>query len=381
MTFFPRAMKELTGYAPLPWHQRIYDRLLADDIPAILDVATGLAKTSVLPIWLIALARQALESRVRLPRRLVYVVNRRTVVDQTTDIAERLRSLLHEARTGVAAEIRHALLGLCLDPEDEASPLAISTLRGEFADNEEWQVDPGRAAIIVGTVDMIGSRLLFAGYGVSAKVRPYHAGLLGQDVLLIHDEAHLTPAFGVLITDIACRQARAREPRPMRVLQLSATQRADSRDVLTLDAADLDHELVRQRLNAAKRLTLEPGDLNTIVQRALAYRDQRRRVLIYVWAPGYARDVANRVVAELGDDRVGLLTGTIRGYERDELVNKPLFANFRAREGRETLDASEYLIATAAGEVGVDLVTGPGSGRKRPADSLAGPPPGRSTTT
>jgi len=79
---------------------------------------------------------------------------------------------------------------LCAIPLDEKDePLAISTLRGQFADNREWSADPSRPAVICGTVDMIGSRLLFSGYGVGFKSRPLHAGFLGQDALLIHDEA------------------------------------------------------------------------------------------------------------------------------------------------------------------------------------------------
>lgn len=104
-------------------------------VPPSCSLPTGLGKTSVIAIWLIALAHGA-----KLPRRLVYVVNRRTVVDQTTDEVERLRRNLPAS----------ALSGL--------DTLAISTLRGQFADNREWSADPSRPAVIVGTVDMIGSR-------------------------------------------------------------------------------------------------------------------------------------------------------------------------------------------------------------------------------
>jgi CRISPR-associated endonuclease/helicase Cas3 len=61
------------------------------------------------------------------PRRLVYVVNRRTVVDQTTNEAIKLQ--VNAAKIGI-------------------NHLAISTLRGQFADNQKWSVDPSVPAII-----------------------------------------------------------------------------------------------------------------------------------------------------------------------------------------------------------------------------------------
>jgi hypothetical protein len=47
---------------------------------------TGLGKTSVMAIWLLALAEQARRGPefVKLPRRLIWVVDRRVVVDQAT---------------------------------------------------------------------------------------------------------------------------------------------------------------------------------------------------------------------------------------------------------------------------------------------------------
>ncbi|HWA80372.1 MAG TPA: type I-U CRISPR-associated helicase/endonuclease Cas3, partial [Acetobacteraceae bacterium] len=201
LTSFSENFSRLTGHPkPMRWQERLFDRFEDGAIPQALDLPTGLGKTSVIAVWLLALAWEAERGEVKIPRRLIYVVDRRTVVDQATDVAERLRASLRSApAASLTAQVRDQLNKLCIDPTDDASPLAISTLRGERADNREWQSDPGRPAIIIGTVDMIGSRLLFSGYGVSRRMRPFHAGLLGQDTLLVHDEAHLSEPFGRLI--------------------------------------------------------------------------------------------------------------------------------------------------------------------------------------
>jgi CRISPR-associated endonuclease/helicase Cas3 len=210
-----RFYKALTGYPPFRWQRRLWGELVAGKLPDAIDIPTGLGKTSIIPIWLLAIATQ---SPLTLPRRLIYVVNRRTVVDQATDIAERIREKLSSV-----GKVHEALGRLSIDA---ANPHAISTLRGEHEDNKEWQTDPAGPAIIVGTVDMIGSKLMFAGYQSSQRMRPFVAGLIGQDALLIHDEAHLTPAFGHLVRQIIQTQQKQGNLRPLRMIELSATRRA-----------------------------------------------------------------------------------------------------------------------------------------------------------
>ena len=94
--FFTETFQALTGFNPMAWQTRLYERMLANHIPETLSLPTGLGKTSVIPIWLIALCRQAQECEITLPRRMAYVVDRRTVVDQATTIVEAIRHKLDE---------------------------------------------------------------------------------------------------------------------------------------------------------------------------------------------------------------------------------------------------------------------------------------------
>ena len=72
---------------------------------------------------------------------------------------------------------------------------------------------------------MIGSRVLFEGYGVTPRMRPVHAALLGTDALIVIDEAHLIPPFESLIRQVACFERPAPVP-AMRFMALSATGRS-----------------------------------------------------------------------------------------------------------------------------------------------------------
>lgn len=347
---FSQLFERLTGSAPFPWQSALYQLFLAGHLPSAADIPTGLGKTSVVTIWLIAL----LAHPNQVPRRLVYVVNRRTVVDQTTAEVERVRAKLREHPALLAK-----LQCLCAIPTE--MPLALSSLRGQFADNRDWSIDPARPAVIVGTVDMIGSGLLFSRYTCGFKTRPHHAALLGQDVLLVHDEAHLEPAFQTLLESIAAEQRRCHDARALHVLQLTATSRSEA-PAFNLTPDDEKDSHVRQRLRAPKRLHLhaianEKELPDKLAELALAHRDSGRAVLLFVRTV----DAANKVASALRKRSLPtcVLTGTMRGKERDALVNDPVFQRFqpeRDRLNRAGLaTGTVYLVATSAGEVGVNI--------------------------
>ena len=342
--------------------------MVSGEIPYAFDLSTGLGKTSIIAIWLIALCHQAAEGRITLPRRLVYIVNRRTVVDQATSVVEEIRKRIlcpddpdWSERSDTLKALANALK--LLYPHEDC--LAVSTLRGELADNEEWKTDPARAAIIVGTIDMIGSKLLFNGYGDSLRVRPRSAGLIGQDTLIVHDEAHLTPAFSELLLGVRKAQRTDSDLHPIRIAELSATQRdaGSQDDLLRLLPEDMAEPIVNERMNAAKLLSLRETDdrANSMVaelsELALRHKDSQSKVLVYVRTPKLAQDVAKKLKSGLGKDserRVALLTGTMRGFERDRmLADDPVYKAMLESDARPP--GAVYLVSTSAGEVGIDI--------------------------
>ena len=221
-----------------------------------LDIPTGLGKTSVMTIWLLA----RLENP-NLPRRLVYVVDRRAVVDQATDEAERLAQRLAE-HPDLCAALRLDPAAALTKRDGRRLALPVSTLRGQFADNRKWSENPAHPAIVVGTVDMIGSRLLFNGYRLSRKQWPVHAGLLAHDSLIVLDEAHLNAPFEGLLNDMVDIGRRTPGlPSVSRTLSLSATGApTDRRNPMTIEAEDLAYPHVRRLLKAPKPLALKQPD-------------------------------------------------------------------------------------------------------------------------
>ncbi|MDX9785157.1 MAG: type I-U CRISPR-associated helicase/endonuclease Cas3 [Desulfobacterales bacterium] len=368
-TYFKEAYRLLTGHQRcFPWQERAFVKLADGVTPQTVSLPTGTGKTSIIVLWLIALAWQASQGAIRLPRRLVWVVNRRVVVDQATNEADNIldrlsnpASITDPSGRLMLADITRYLAELSLLGRMGKAPIAVSTLRGQLADNGEWKLDPSRPAIIIGTVDMIGSRLLFSGYGDGKYKRPQHAGLLGHDAWIVLDEAHLTPAFAELLSAIRHEQQQFSAFTPWRVSLLSATQRiAETDNSFTLSPEDEQNDVIGKRLWAKKALCIHELDENTdeldiIALLGLRYRDAKRRVLIFVKSPESAIKLTERIRKEVGAQTVRVLTGTQRGHERDSLVVDPIFLGFRSSSARQRPEKTHYLIATAAGEVGADL--------------------------
>ncbi len=339
---FTVAFKQLTGHAPLPWQERLYcEHIVEGDVPSACSLPTGLGKTSVVAVWLIALANGA-----PVPRRLIYVVNRRTVVDQTTVEVERYKSAI-DSDPKLSAFKAHF------------ESLRISTLRGQHADKGDWCEDPSRPAVICGTVDMIGSRLLFSGYGIGRAKRPLHAGFLGQDSLLIHDEAHLEPAFQQLIETIQ-KQQRDHEPAvswpKLTVMELTATTKASN--PFRLDDQDYANDVVDQRMNATKQLLLhELADAKKpakeLIEKALSFKTSGRAVLVFAQSVETVLEIQGAI--EKAKLPVQTLTGTMRGKERDALVLDKTFARFLPTTPEDATSGTVYLVCTSAGEVGVNI--------------------------
>ena len=140
----------------------------------LINIPTGLGKTAAVVLaWL--------WNRVQLqnpkwPRRLVYCLPMRTLVEQTQDEVKKWIAALHEDN------LLH-----------DKPPKVIILMGGEELDGgaTDWDLYPEENAILIGTQDMLLSRALNRGYGMSRYRWPMHFGLLNNDCLWVMDETQL----------------------------------------------------------------------------------------------------------------------------------------------------------------------------------------------
>lgn len=213
---------------------------LDESLPEVVRVPTGAGKTEAAVLgwlWRRRFADQSM--RAATPRRLVYCLPMRVLVEQTV---ERCATML--ARLGLDEDVRvHKLMG------------------GAVA--RDWIDRPEDDAILVGTLDQLLSRALMRGYGVSRWAWPIHFALLHNDALWVIDEAQL---FGeALSTSSQLDGLRTRlppGPLPSQSLWMSATvdpawietvDRPPPERLIALDDDDRRGPLA-SRLQAVKRL-------------------------------------------------------------------------------------------------------------------------------
>ncbi len=383
MPAFPDFYRAINGRMPFPWQARLASIVGTDARwPAEVGVPTGLGKTGCLEIALWWLASEAhLDSSMRrAPTRIWWVVNRHLLVDATAVHAEYLACALRrpdtldgEGATGIASNVAHRLRSLSVG--HAAAPLDVIRLRGGVS--PEMPNDPSCPTVLLCTLPMYCSRLLFRGYG--SRLRSVDAAMAGTDSLVLLDEAHLATHLTRLIPALAeCAPAAsdvlpAWRSRPVQV-SLTATGNQEPVSRLDLDEEDLRHPDVRQRLGAAKSLELR----NLATGSSRPKSDQVSRLLadaahelvrkaadpasflVFANTPDTAREAFGRLCRKVGNSgtEVLLLTEWMREREAQEMRNRLLDSVHGMAAMREAgIGRKRHLVvvATQTLEVGADL--------------------------
>ena len=402
-TFFGCVHKDDKGnpVEPFPWQATLAERVLAEGRwPKLIDLPTASGKTACIDVavWAMACEADKPPAERRMPRRIWFVVDRRIVVDEAARRAEQIQTAI--INNGELAELKRALFDLRGVREKGGLPLAVARLRGGGtaptdetdadrdkrlrveAHNDSWQTVPTQPAVLLSTVDQLGSRLLFRGYGVSPGMWPIHAALAGNDSLVLLDEAHIAEPLRQTLGWVARHRRTAPEPirTPWHVAFMTATpgqpDEGDEWPVFPSPAERADalrHDLLDQRRDASKRATLDvvPGekrDEKVLAEKVLKHvgemlKHGRTRVAVMLNRVDSALGVEaalkdKKSFEELDPERrsqVDLLTGRMRPIDRVDFIEK-LHKSFGAKPNRPPLDGPpRVLVTTQCLEVGADF--------------------------
>jgi CRISPR-associated endonuclease/helicase Cas3 len=389
-TFF----KSLYQYDPFPWQTMLLEQVAnsPERWPDLIDLPTASGKTACIDIAVFALAMG-----VPTPRRIWFVVDRRIVVDEAYRRAEKLALYLkyvvstEDNKLQLEADFHSApILNGIRNVDDSvlrkvaenlntlggSAPLEVGRLRGGVPRSIAWAGNPAQPALITSTIDQIGSRLLFRGYGVSEYAWPIHAALAGTDSLIILDEAHLARPFYQTVSAIQRYRSEpwASEPLPsqFKLVVMSATPPCDSGDTFARfpkpnerDKA-LDHPKLHERRSALKPTELAiakkpkiPKEFNEVDEDELVL-DASVRVINFV-AIGRKRiavmvnrvKTARNIAKQLQHLSPVLITGRLRPIDRDDLIAE--YESKLKAGSTETLDKPIVLVTTQCLEVGADF--------------------------
>ncbi len=245
------------GYAPFDYQTRFATDATLNDL---IKAPTGAGKTATIIggyLW------KRLHCAESIGRRLVYCLPMRTLVEQTRDVTKQAIKNLEEA--GLVEKDR---FGVCVLMGGEVSDKRAANSKKKQC---EWDTEPEKEFILIGTQDMLLSRALNRGYAMSPYRWPLHFGLLNNDCLWVYDEVQLMSDGLATSTQMAALREAFQTVGKSQSIWMSATLSTDwlksvdfsaklpSLKLLELSDADRAILLLSQRLNAEKVIQPAPS--------------------------------------------------------------------------------------------------------------------------
>lgn len=329
-------------------------RLAIEPWPDLLDVPTGMGKTAAVTLawlWKRGWREGGRHSDIdaATPRRLIWCLPMRVLVEQTRDnIVSWLDNLGVYGATGSGKVSVHVLMG------------------GED-DLKSWAEHPEEDMILIGTQDMLLSRALMRGYGMSRYHWPIHFSLLHNDCLWVYDEVQLMGAGLATSAQLEAFRRSFMLARTSRSLWVSATLRpewlatvdlrphASSLQRRSID--DADRQQAGERLNADKlvqptlRLDQDNGKenatpyLESLCAEVLAQHDASAQTLVILNNVSRAQQLFQLLRNKRTNKTDLLIHARFRPPERAE----------QARRLRDESGVDRIVVATQAIEAGVDV--------------------------
>jgi CRISPR-associated endonuclease/helicase Cas3 len=312
------------GYEPHGYQARI----ARDGLPSVVEAPTGTGKTGIILAWL---WRRLYEAPDSTPRRLVYALPQRSLVDQ------------------VAGEARRWLVNLGLDEQ-----VALHVVMGGAGESQrQWRLDMHQPAIVVGTVDSLVSKALNRGYGIGRPSYPIDFALVGNGAHWVIDEIQLCRESTTTLRQLAAFARRFGTAEPFGLTCMSATVpeglletvdnpvRGDVVEILPEErTGELKVRLGAQR--TIRRLDAGAGDYQAIAAAARSRHRAGTLTLVVLNTVEAARAVYQALRG--GATECTLLHSRFRALERAALM-----AAVTARP------EDRIVVATQVVEAGIDL--------------------------
>lgn len=332
---FSKFFRKATGYDPYPYQVR-----LATDkkFPDVLHLPTGSGKThAIFAAWL---WRREYEKDQNFPKRLVYCLPVRVLVEQTYEVAKQFVERAGFPKIGV-----YKLLG------------------GEV--EEEWHFYPEKEAILIGTQDMLLSRALNRGFAQNRFAWPLDFAFLNNDCLWVFDEIQLMGSGLATSTQLAAFREHFGVWGKCKSVWLSATlnidwfrtvdfqERVDGLKKIELLKDDLKHDELKRRIKAKKVLSRYGNEYNAgeLAQFLKSKHRPGTNTLAILNTVERATELylslRNAYKKDRNKPEIILIHSRFRGAEREEKVKK-ISERTIPEEGR-------IIVSTQVVEAGVDI--------------------------
>jgi len=356
---FDEFFNQATGHIPYPFQRRFG---CSEDLPELIDIPTGLGKTDMVVLGWLWRRRFSRNDGIRhkTPRRLVYCLPMRTLVEQTGDKAKKWLENL-----GILAESPgddRDLDGWCKSHGFAGKRISVTILMGGES-KDEWDHYPERDSVIIGTQDMLLSRALNRGYGMSRYRWPVHFGLLNNDCLWLMDEVQLMGRG--LATTAQLQAFRNRlgtiDSLPTNSIWMSATLQhewlatvdfdpeTNLSHTLALSPEERSEENIKTRIEAVKfikKSKADSTDPKALAENVLDKHRPSSRTLVVLNTVGRAVALHRAISRKKPDAELVLVHSRFRPPDRTRVVSNLL---------KDPDQNGTIIISTQVVEAGVDV--------------------------